>query len=89
MKVKQKKNESLTELARRISNLAKLAYRDSVLREVSAVQVQLAEFFIDGVSNSFIKEDVARANPTTLLERPCYQQGRVKGSMSNFEAVKK
>ena len=49
-------------------DLAKLAYRGSELREGSAVQVQLAEFFIDGVSNSSIKEDVARANPTTLSE---------------------
>ena len=32
------------------------------------MQVQLTEFFIDGVSNSFIKEDVARTNPTTLSE---------------------
>ena len=46
-----------------MSNPAKWAYRDSELREV-----QLAEFFIDGVSNSFIKEDVARVNPTTLSE---------------------
>ena len=51
-----------------MSNLAKLAYRNSELREGSAVQVQQVEFFIDGVSNSFIKEDVARANPTTLSE---------------------
>ena len=51
-----------------MSNLAKLAYRDPELREGSAVQVQLAEIFIDGVRNSFIKEDVARANPTTLSE---------------------
>ena len=42
-----------------MSNLAKLAYRDSELREGSAVQVQLAEFFIDEVGNSFIKEGVA------------------------------
>ena len=51
-----------------MSSLAKLAYRDSELREGSAVQVQLAEFFIDVVSNSFIKECVTRANPTTSSE---------------------
>ena len=68
VKIKQKKDESLAELASRMSNLAKLAYRDSELREGSAVQVQLAEFFIDGVSSPFIKEDVARANPATLSE---------------------
>ena len=56
------------ELASRMSSLARMAYRDSELREGSAVQVQLAEFFIDGINNSFIREDVARANPTTLSE---------------------
>ncbi len=45
MKVKQKKDESLAELASRMSNLAKLAYEDSELNEGLAVQVQLAEFF--------------------------------------------
>ena len=49
-------------------NFVKLAYRDSKLRKGSAVRVKLDDFFIDGVSNSFIKEDVARANPTTLME---------------------
>ena len=68
MKIKQKKDESLAELTSIMSNLAKLAYRDSELREGSTVQVQLAEFFIDEVSNPFIKEDVARANPATLSE---------------------
>lgn len=53
------------------------------------MQVQLAEFFIDGLSNPFIKEDVARANPTTLLEALSSARERVKGSMSDFEAVKK
>ena len=65
MKIEFKKEEYLAELASRMSNLARLAYRDSELREGSTVQVQLAEFFIDGVTNSFIKEDGARANPTT------------------------
>ena len=68
IKVTQEKNESLAELASRMSSLARMAYRDSELREGSAVQVQLAEFFIDGINNSFIKEDVARANPKTLSE---------------------
>ena len=68
IKVIQEKNESLAELASRMSSLAKLAYRDSELREGSSVQVHLAEFFIDGISNPFIKEDVARANPKTLSE---------------------
>ena len=56
------------ELASRMSSLARIAYRHSELREGSAVQVQLAEFFIDGINNSFIKEDVAIANPKTLSE---------------------
>ena len=68
IKVTQEKNESLAELASRMSSLARMAYRDSELREGSAVQVQLAEFFIDGINNSFIREDVARANPKTLSE---------------------
>ena len=65
IKVTQGKNESLAELASRMSSLARMAYRESELREGSAVQVQLAEFFIDGINNSFIK-DVARTNPKTL-----------------------
>ena len=68
IKVTQEKNESLAELASQMSSLARMAYRDSELREGSAIQVQLAEFFIDGINNSFIKEDVARANPKTLSE---------------------
>ena len=68
IKVTQEKNESLAELASRMSSLARMAYRDSELREGSAIQVQLAEFFIDGINNSFIREDVARANPKTLSE---------------------
>ena len=68
IKVTQEKNESLAELASRMSSLAMMAYRDSELREGSAIQVQLAEFFIDGINNSFIREDVARANPKTLSE---------------------
>ena len=68
IKVTQGRNESLAELASRMSSLARMAYKDSELREGSAVQVQLAEFFIDGINNSFIKEDVARANPKTLSE---------------------
>ena len=51
-----------------MSNIAKLEYQDSELRKESAVQEHFSEFFIDGVSNSFIKEDVARANLTTLSE---------------------
>ena len=68
IKVTQGKNESLVELASRMSSLARMAYWNSELREGSAVQVQLAEFFINGINNSFIKEDVARANPKTLSE---------------------
>ena len=45
----------------RMSNLAKLAYRDSELWERSAVQIQQ-------VSNSFIQEVVARAYSTTFSE---------------------
>ena len=58
----QKKSANLLNAPR------KLAYQNSELGEGSAVQVQLAEFFIDALNNPFIKEDVARADPTTLLK---------------------
>ena len=50
-----------------MTKLAKLVYRNSELRKGSAVQVQLAEFFIEALNNPFIK-DAARSNLTTLSE---------------------
>jgi len=66
IKVKQKVGETLPELASRILGLAKIAYKDAVQREGEAVQVQLAEYFTDAIENSFVREDTARAAPTSL-----------------------
>lgn len=68
IRIKQDRGEVLADLASRMNKIAKLAYRDAEMREGPAVQVHLAEFFIDALNNSFIKEDVVRSNPTTLSE---------------------
>ncbi|CAE1304533.1 unnamed protein product [Acanthosepion pharaonis] len=44
------------------------AYKDAVQREGEVIQMQLAEFFTDAIENSFVREDTARAYPTTLTE---------------------
>ena len=65
---KQNQGEFLAELTSRIMKLVRIAYQDAGHREGNAVQVQLTEYFVDALSNSFIKEDVARANPVSLSE---------------------
>lgn len=67
-KIKQDRGEVLVDFASRINRLAKLAYRDTEVREGPAVQRHLSKFFIDALRNPFIKEDVVRSNPATLLE---------------------
>ena len=64
--MKQKQEETLTELANRMTTLARISYQDAGQREGHAVQVRLAEYFVVALSRSFIKEDVARANPESL-----------------------
>ena len=64
--MKQIQEETLAELANRIIKLAKVAYPDAEHRQSHAVQLQLSKYFIDALNNSFIKEDVLRANPDTL-----------------------
>ena len=66
--MKQKQGETLAELANRMRKLARIAYQDAGHKEGHAVQVQLAEYFVDALNKSFIKEDVVRANPKTLSE---------------------
>lgn len=68
IKVRQKEGETLPELTSRILGLAKIAYKDAVQREGEVIQMQLAEFFTDAIENSFVREDTARAYPTTLTE---------------------
>jgi len=68
IRIKQNQGETLAELVNRMMKLARIAYHDSEHREGRAVQVQLAEYFIDALNNPFIKQDVARANPETLSD---------------------
>ena len=68
IKVRQKEGETLPELTSRILGLAKIAYKDAVQREGEVIQMQLAEFFTDAIENPFVREDTARACPTTLSE---------------------
>lgn len=63
---KQNNGETLAEPTNRMMKLARIAYQDAEQRESQEVQVHLAEYFIDGLSSSFIKEDIAMANPVSL-----------------------
>ena len=56
------------ELANRMMKLARIAYKDVGHREGHSVLLQLIEYFIDALNNSFIKEDVARENLDMLSE---------------------
>ena len=71
-----------------MSNQANLVYRDSGLREGSAVQVQLAENLLIELVTHLLKrmlQDIIQ-QPCRM---PCHRQRRVKGSMIDFDVVKK
>ena len=68
IKIKQREGETLLELPSRVLGLAKVAYKDTVQCEGEAVQVQLAEYYMDAIENMFVREDTARAATASLAE---------------------
>lgn len=55
IRMKQSKEETLTERANRMMKFTQIAYQDAEERESQAVQVQLAEDFIDALSSLYKK----------------------------------
>ena len=48
--------------------LAKVEYKDAIIRKRETVQVQLAEYYTDVIENTFVREDTERVAPASLAE---------------------
>lgn len=74
-RIRQGERETLSELANRVLNLAKIAFKDAVQRDGEAVQTQLAEYFTDANRNTFVRTDSTRVAPQHLQRHLRWHKG--------------
>lgn len=68
MKARQGREETLVQMADRVTRLAELAFPMAGAREGDAIQALLADLYVDALSDEEIRRDVIRKAPVNLVE---------------------